>query len=75
MQIGELAQRPEVLAQVTYGAFDFSFFPSAGRITGVRDEAIFAGEAEKAGMKADDPAVMFGYGGSQVLCAAICNVE
>jgi len=33
----------------------------------VRDEAIFAGEAEKAGMKADDPAVMFGYGGSQVV--------
>src|SRR5712691_1590688 len=67
MQIGELAQRPEVLPQVTDGAFDFPFFPSAGRIAGVRIEVVFTGEAEEARMKAHQPAVMFGYGGGQIV--------
>jgi hypothetical protein len=75
VQIGELAQRPEVLAQVTDGPFDFPFLPSAGRIAGMRNEVVFADEAEKARMKADDPSVMFGYGGGEVLCAAIRYVE
>ena len=75
VQIGELAQRPEVLPKVADGSFDFSFLPSAGRIAGVRIEVVFAGEAKEARMKADDPSVMFGYDRSQVLCAAICNVE
>jgi hypothetical protein len=67
VQIGELAQRPEVLSQITDGAFDFSFFPSAGWIAGVRIEAVLTGEAEEARVKADDPAIMFGNGGRQII--------
>ena len=35
MQIGELAQGPEVLTQVSDSAFDFSFFPAAGLVAGM----------------------------------------
>ena len=67
VQIGELAQRPEVLAKVPDGAFHFSFFPAAGRIAGTRIEAVFASEAEKARKKADQAAIMFGHGGGQIV--------
>ena len=33
----------------------------------MRNEVVFAGEAKEARMKADDPAVMFGHGGSEVV--------
>src|ERR1700691_3878139 len=67
VQIGELAQRPEVLPQVTDGAFDFPFFPSDGRIAGGRIEVVLPSEAEEARIKAHQPAVMFGYGGGQII--------
>ena len=67
VQIGELAQRPEVLAQVTDGAFDFPFLPAACGIAGVRDKAIFTSKAEEARMKADQTSVMFGHGCGQVV--------
>lgn len=67
MQIGELTQRPEVLAQVSNGAFHFSFFPTAGGIAGVREEAIFAGEAKESGEKTDEASVVFGNGGGQII--------
>ena len=47
-QIGEGAQRPEVLAHIADGAFDFSFFPSRRDMTGARNEVVFAGEGEEA---------------------------
>jgi hypothetical protein len=75
VQIGELAQRPEVLAQVTDGAFDFSFLPSAGRIAGVRIEVVvFAGEAREARMEADDPAIMFSYGGGEIVVSDLTRL-
>jgi hypothetical protein len=38
-------------------------------------EAMIAGKAEEARKKTDQTAIVFDNGGSQVLCAAICNVE
>ncbi len=73
VQIGELAQRPEVLSQISDGALDFPFFPSAGRIAGVRKEIIFAGEAEEAWVKADDPAVMFGDSCGQIVISDLAR--
>jgi hypothetical protein len=51
VQIGELAQRPEVLAKISDSALDFSFFPAAGRIAGMREKSIFTGESEDRGRK------------------------
>jgi hypothetical protein len=45
VQIGELAQRPEVLAKISDGALDFSFFPAAGGIAGMREKAELTGES------------------------------
>ena len=67
VQIGELAQRPEVLAEIADGAFDFAFFPAAGRIAGARVEAVFASEAEEAREKTDQATIMFGDSGGQVV--------
>lgn len=43
----------------------------------MRIEAVFTGEAEKARMKADDPTVMFGNCGGQIVIimwrAALCG--
>ena len=74
VQIGELAQRPEVLTQVTDGAFDFPFFPAACGIACVRDKAIFTGETEEARLKADETSVMFSNCGGQVVISDLtCN--
>jgi hypothetical protein len=75
VQIGELAQGPEVLAEITDGAFDLPLFPAAGRIAGMGKEAMIAGKAEEAREKTDQTAIVFDNGGGQVLCAVICNVE
>ena len=37
-EIGEGAQRPEVLAHISDGAFDLTFLPGRGDMTGARDE-------------------------------------
>jgi hypothetical protein len=75
VKIGELAQRPEVLMEVSNGAFDFSLFPSAGGIAGSWEEAVFASESEEAWMEADQATVMFGDRRREVLCAAVRYVE
>jgi hypothetical protein len=75
VQIGELAQRPEVLAKISDGALDFSFFPAAGRIAGMREEAVFTGEGEESRKETDETTVVLDDGGGQILCAAIRYVE
>jgi hypothetical protein len=68
VQIGELAQRPEVLADVSdAAAFHFSFFPAAGRIAGPRVKVVFAGEGQEARIEAHQAAIMFGDGGGQIV--------
>ena len=76
VQVGELAQRPEILAHVSdAAAFHFSFFPATSLIAGPRDEANFAGECQEARMEAHQTAIMFRYGRGQILCAAFRYVE
>ena len=75
VQIGELAQGPEVLAEITDGAFNLAFFPAAGSIAGMGKESLIAGKGEESREKTDQTAIVFGYGCGQVLCAVICNVE
>jgi hypothetical protein len=68
VQVGELAQWPEILAHISdAAAFYFSFFPSTGRIAGPRDEVVFAGEAQEPRVEAHQTAIMFGYGRGQVV--------
>ncbi len=67
MQIGELTQRPEVLAGIADGALHFAFFPTRRQIAGPRVEAIFAGEGEKARKKTDQAAIVLGHGSSQIV--------
>ena len=67
MQIGELAQGPEILPEVPDSAFDFSFFPAAGGIAGMREETIFAGEAQESREKTDEASIVFGNGSGQII--------
>jgi len=67
VQIGELAQRPEVLAKIKEDALDFSFFPAAGRIAGMREEAVFTGEGEESRKEADETTVVLDNGGGQIV--------
>ena len=68
VQVGELAQRPEILAHVSdAAAFHFPFFPAAGRIAGPRDEVVFAGEGQETRVEAHQAAIMFGHGRGQVV--------
>ena len=68
MQVGELAQRPEILANVSdAAAFHLPFFPAAGRVAGPRDEVVFAGECQETGLEAHRAAIVFRHGGSQVV--------
>src|ERR1700687_3203333 len=67
MEIGELTQRPEVLAEITDGAFDFSLLPATRRIAGSRVETVLTCEAEKARKKTDQLAIMFCDRGGKVV--------
>ena len=68
VQVGELAQRPEILAHVSDGAaFHFPFLPAAGRIASPRDEVVFAGERQEARVEAHQAAIMFGDSRGQVV--------
>src|SRR5205823_8547216 len=67
VQIGELAQGPEVLAKIPDGALYFSFFPAAGRIAGMREESIFTGEGEESRKEADETTVVFDDGSGQIV--------
>ena len=49
------------------GALDFSFFPTAATIAGSRIKAVFAGEGEKARKETDQPAIVFGDSGRQIV--------
>src|SRR5437588_13020831 len=55
-QIGEGAQRPEVLAHITDRPFDFTFVPGRRPVTGARDGAASARKGDEAGTEADQGA-------------------
>src|SRR6516164_2205858 len=68
VQIGEGAQRPEVLANVAdAAALHFSFLPTRGRIAGAWNEAELTREGEEARLKPHQPPIVFGDGGGQVV--------
>src|SRR3954452_2976865 len=67
VEIGELAQGPEVLAEITDGTFDLAFFPTTGRVAGPRVKTIFASEAEKAWKKTDQASVMLGNRSGEIV--------
>jgi hypothetical protein len=71
VQIGELAQGPEVLAEITDGAFNLAFFPAAGSIAGMGKESLIAGKGEESREKTDQTAIVFDNGGGQVIVNAI----
>ena len=80
MQIGKLAQRPEVLTEVSDGAFDLTFFPAAGRIARMREKTMITGEAEESREKTNEAAIVFGDGGGQIIvsdfaCHAAQHIE
>src|ERR1700678_2296968 len=66
-QIGEGAQRPEVLAHVADGSFHFALLPSRRHVTGTRDEIAFTRESEEARIEADQVAIVFGDGRSEIV--------
>src|SRR5690242_9390416 len=67
MQIGKLTERPEVLTGVPDGALHLALFPTRCRIAGTRVEAIFASKGEKARQETDQPAIVFGHGGGEIV--------
>lgn len=67
MQIGEVPQRPETPARIAYGALHFSLFPTCPWIAGFRIKAIFASKGEKARQETNQPAIVFGNGGRQII--------
>jgi hypothetical protein len=67
-EIGEGAQRPEIMAEVAdAGLFNFSLFPSRPGIASTRIKTVFAGEGEEAGIKPHQAAVVFGDHGQQII--------
>src|SRR5205814_1194653 len=58
-QTAEGAQRPEVLPDITDGAFHLALFPSRPDMTGAWNESILAGKAEKAGMESNQVPIVF----------------
>ncbi len=73
-QVGDLAPRPEVLAQVAdAGPLHFSLLPGRGHMTGARHKAVFAGEGKKARMEADQVAFVLGHRGGQVVVGQLAR--
>src|ERR1043166_350479 len=68
MKIGELAKRPEVLANITDAdTLHLSFFPAGRRITGTWKETVLLGEGQEAWMEVHQFAVVFVYRGGQIV--------
>ena len=67
-QVFELAQGPEVLAEVgNAAAFDFAFLPGRSHMAGARVEVVVAGEGEKTRVETHQLAFMLGHGGKQIV--------
>ena len=52
-QVEEIAQRPEVLPDITDGAFHFPLLPGRCDVTGARVKAEFAGKGQEARIEAN----------------------
>ena len=73
-QIGEVTQRPEVLANISDSAtLHFSFFPRGGYVTGARIKAELAGETQETGIVSDQVAVMFHDGGREIIIGQLAR--
>ena len=60
-QIGEAAQRPEIMTEIAdAGFFHFAFFPGGARIAGSRIEVVLAGKSQEARVEANQTAVVLG---------------
>src|SRR5947209_6725744 len=67
-QVGEGAQRPEILAQVSdAGALDLAFLPGRGHMAGTRQETELTGKSQKARMKPHQVAFVFRHGRSEIV--------
>ncbi len=66
-EIGKRAERPEVLAHISDGTFDLTFFPSRSDMAGAWDETTFAGKGEKAWVEPYQAAFVFGYGSREII--------
>src|SRR6516164_2773573 len=68
VQIGELPQRPEILAGVSNpAAFYLSFFPATGWVAGLGHEIVFARESQETGMEAHQVAIVLGHGTGEIV--------
>ena len=66
-EIGKLAERPEVLANITHApAFDLAFFPARRGVAGSGVEVTLAGERQEARIKADQGTDVLGDDGQEV---------
>ena len=73
-EIGKLAERPEVLADIAdASAFDLAFFPARRRVAGAGKEATLAGEAQKARIEADQGTHVFGDDGQKIVVPAFAS--
>jgi len=67
-EVGKLAERPEVLAEIADApAFDLAFFPARRRVAGSGKKATLAGEAQEARIKADQSSNMLGDDGQKIV--------
>src|SRR6516164_1046396 len=73
-EVGKLAKRPEVLADVPDApALDLAFFPARRRVAGAGKEATLAGESQKAGIEAHQSANMLGDDGQEIVIPAFAR--
>ena len=72
-ETGEVAQRPEVLPEITDGAFDFSFLPGRSDMTGTRNEVVLTRECEKTRLETDERIVVFGNNGGEVVVPQLAS--
>jgi hypothetical protein len=67
MQVSEVSQRPETLARIADGALHFSFLPTCRHVASFRIETVFAGKGEKPWKETDQPAIVLGDSGREIV--------
>jgi hypothetical protein len=73
-QVSELAEGPEVLADIADATpLDFAFFPGGAHMTSPGVKVVLASEGQKAGIEADDLAVMLEDGAQEVVIGSLAG--
>ena len=73
-EVGKLAERPEVLAEIADApALDLAFFPARGRVAGAREKATFAGEGQEPRIKSNQSADVLGNDGQEIVIPAFAG--